>query len=503
MAMNTKRYLLAAAVIGCALYLPVADAQNARQGTRQTTRTERDLLGEKQIPADAYYGVQTARALENFQISGTLINHYPGFVEAWAIVKLAAARANTQVGAMKPDRLAAIERAYEAIMAGRYHEHFLVDWFQGGAGTSTNMNANEVMANVALELTGRQKGQYQFVEPHDDLNMSQSTNDSYPTAIKVAFLLRNDQLIAELQRLVASFRAKGNEFLEITKMGRTELQDAVPMTVGQEFHAFAASLESEIDLLRDSEKYLYGINMGATAIGSGINVPPGYVEAVAKELAALTNKPIVPAKDMFAATWDQQGFVVYSSALKSVAVKLSKISSDLILLTSGPRAGLAEINLPERQPGSSIMPGKVNPVIPELMNLIAFRVMGNDAGVGFAAHSGQLQLNAYEPLVGLNVMESQHLLFTGSKALREQCVDGITVNQRVLERYMETTVGIVTALNPVIGYEKATELAEKAYASGKGILEVIREEKVLTEAQIEDLLDPVKLTNLDRSLYQQ
>jgi aspartate ammonia-lyase len=492
--MNTKRGLLVAAVIA---------ALNFSTACGQSTRTERDLLGEKQIPASAYYGVQTARALENFQISGTLINQYPGFVEAWAIVKLAAARANTQVGAMKPDRLAAIEKAYEAIMAGRYHEHFLVDWFQGGAGTSTNMNANEVMANIALELSGHRKGEYQFVEPHDDLNMSQSTNDSYPTAIKVAFLLRNDQLIAELQQLVASFRKKGNEFLTITKMGRTELQDAVPMTVGQEFHAFAASLESEIALLRDAEKYLYEQNMGATAIGSGINVPPGYVEAVAKELAALTGKPIVPAKDMFAATWDQQGFVVYSSALKSVAVKLSKISGDLILLTSGPRAGLAEINLPERQPGSSIMPGKVNPVIPELMNVIAFRVMGNDAGVGFAAHSGQLQLNAYEPLVGLNVMESQHLLFTGSKALREQCIDGITVNERVLERYMETTVGIVTALNPVIGYEKATELAEKAYASGKGILEVIREDKVLTEEQIQDLLDPEKLTNLDRSLYQQ
>jgi aspartate ammonia-lyase len=489
-----KRPMLIAALIS-ALHVSAACGQ--------ATRTERDLLGEKEIPADAYYGVQTARALENFQISGTLINHYPGFVEAWAIVKLAAARANTQVGAMEPDRLAAIERAYEAIMAGRYHEHFLVDWFQGGAGTSTNMNANEVMANVALELTGRQKGQYQFVEPHDDLNMSQSTNDSYPTAIKVAFLLRNDQLIAELQQLVASFRRKGNEFLTITKMGRTELQDAVPMTVGQEFHAFAASLESEIAFLRDAEKYLYGVNMGATAIGSGINVPAGYVEAVAKELATLTNKPIVPAKDMFAATWDQQAFVVYSSALKSVAIKLSKISSDLILLASGPRAGLYEINLPERQPGSSIMPGKVNPVIPELINIIAFRVMGNDAGVGFAAHSGQLQLNAYEPLVGLNVMESQHLLFTGSKALREQCIDGITVNTAVLTRNMETTVGIVTALNTVIGYEKATELAEKAYSSGKGIIEVIREERVLTEAQIEDLLDPVKLTNLDPSLYPQ
>ena len=496
--MNTKRCMLVAAVIG-ALHFSIAYGQ-ARAKLRAPSTISSARKRFRPTPTTA---CRRCAALENFQISGTLINHYPGFVEAWAVVKLAAARANTEVGAMKPDRLAAIEKAYEAIMAGRYHDQFLVDWFQGGAGTSTNMNANEVMANVALELTGHKKGEYQFVEPHDDLNMSQSTNDSYPTAIKVAFLMRNDKLIAELQQLVASFRKKGNEFLEIPKMGRTELQDAVPMTVGQEFHAFAASLESEIQLLRDSEKYLYGVNMGATAIGSGINVPEGYVEAVAKELAELTGKPIVPAKDMFAATWDQQAFVVYSSALKSVAIKLSKISSDLILLASGPRAGLYEIKLPERQPGSSIMPGKVNPVIPELINLIAFRVMGNDAGVGFAAHSGQLQLNAYEPLVGLNVMESQHLLFNGSKTLREQCIDGITVNTAVLTRYMETTVGIVTALNTVIGYEKATELANKAYASGKGIIEVIREEKVLTEAQIEDLLDPVKLTNLDRSLYPQ
>jgi aspartate ammonia-lyase len=386
-------------------------------------------------------------------------------------------------------------------MAGQHHDQFLVDWYQGGAGTSTNMNANEVLANVALELSGHEKGEYQFVEPHDDLNMSQSTNDSYPTAIKVALLKRNDALIAELEKLVASFRKKGNEYLEITKMGRTELQDAVPMTVGQEFHAFAASLENEIQLLKDAEKYLYTVNMGATAIGSGINVPKGYPEKCAAELAKLTGKPIVPAKDMFAATWEQQGFVVYSSALKSVAIKLSKIASDLILLTSGPRAGLAEINLPALQPGSSIMPGKVNPVIPELVNVIAFRVMGNDAGVGLAAHSGQLQLNAYEPLAAISIMESQELLRNGSAALRAKCVDGITVNEKVLAHYLETTVGIVTALNPVIGYEKATELANEAYSSGKGLLEVIREKKVLTEEQIKDLLDPAKLTNLDRSKY--
>jgi aspartate ammonia-lyase len=486
--------LLVCVTLTCLVLAPVANAQQ--------TRTEKDLLGEKQIPADAYYGVQTARALENFKLSGVLINHYPGFVEAWAIVKLAAARANTDVGAMKPDRLAAIEKATAAIREGKYHDQFLVDWYQGGAGTSTNMNANEVLANVGLELTGHKKGEYQFLEPHDDLNMSQSTNDSYPTALKVAFILRNDQLIRELEKLIASFRMKGDAFLEIVKMGRTEMQDAVPMTVGQEFHAFAASLQDEVKLLRDAEKYLYTVNMGATAIGTGLNAPKGYPERCAFHLAQLTGKPIVPATDMLAATWDQQGFVVYSSALKSLAIKLSKISSDLILLASGPRAGLAEVNLPALQPGSSIMPGKVNPVVPEVVNIVAFRVMGNDYSVTLAAHSGQLQLNAYEPLAGLAVMESQALLYNTSGLLRTKCVDGITVNERVLSHYMETTVGIVTALNPVLGYEKATELAGEAYKSGKGILEIIREKKILTEAQIKDLLDPIKLTNLDKTKYQ-
>jgi len=473
----------------------------AKPATAAATRTERDLLGEKQVPANAYYGVQTARALENFQISGIPINQYPGYIEAWAIVKLAAARANTDVGAMKKETLAAIEKACQAVRDGKYHDQFMVDWYQGGAGTSTNMNANEVLANVALELSGHKKGEYSIVEPHDDLNMSQSTNDAYPTAIHIALILRNDKLIAELEQLAASFRRKGDAYLRIVKMGRTELQDAVPMTVGQEFHAFAAGIESEIALLRDAEKYLYHVNMGATAIGTGINVPKGYPEKCAAHLAELTGKPIAPAEDMIVATWDQQAFVVYSSALKSVAIKLAKISSDLILLSSGPRAGLFEINLPPLQPGSSIMPGKVNPVVPEVVGIVAFRVMANDYAVTLAAHSGQLQLNAYEPLNGLSTIESQHLLFNVSKLFRTKCVDGITVNEKMLEHYLETTVGIVTALNPVLGYDKATELAQEAYKSGKGILEVIREKKVLTEAQIAELLDPIKLTNLDPAMY--
>jgi len=489
-----KRTVIIFAGLVCILLVPTVYGQ-------EKVRVEKDLLGQKEIPVEAYYGVQTARALENFQISGIPINHYPGFVQAWAIVKLAAARANTDVGAMKPEKLAMIESACKAVLDGKYHDQFQVDWYQGGAGTSTNMNANEVLANIALELSGHQKGEYRFLDPHDDLNMSQSTNDSYPTAIKVAFLLRNDKLVEELQQLVASFRRKGDAYLEMVKMGRTEMQDAVPMTVGQELHAFAASLESEIHLLRDAEKYLYPVNMGATAIGTGLNAPKGYAERCATHLAELTGKPIVPASDMLAATWDQQGFVVYSAALRSTAVKLSKIASDLILLTSGPRAGLFEINLPALQPGSSIMPGKVNPVIPELMNLVAFRVIGNDYSVSLAADHGQLQLNAYEPIEGLAVIESQSLLYRASIAFRTKCIDGITVNERMLEHYMETTVGIVTALNPVLGYDKATELASEAYKTNKGILEIIREKHLLSEQQIKELLDPVKLTGLDRTKY--
>ena len=459
----------------------------------QNTRTEKDLLGEKQIPNDKYYGVQTMRALENFQISGVKT--------AFAMVKLAAARANTDVGAMKKETLEPIEKACIAVMDGKYHDQFPVDWYQGGAGTSTNMNANEVLANIALEMSGHKKGEYSIIEPHDHLNMSQSTNDSYPTAIKIAALLSNSILVAELEQLAASFRAKGNAFIDIMKMGRTELQDAVPMTVGQEFHAFAASIEAEITFLKEAEKYLYEVNMGATAIGTGINVPKGYAEKCAEHLAKICGKPIVPSPDMIAATWDQQGYVIYHGALKATAIKLSKIASDLILLTSGPRAGLFEINLPALQPGSSIMPGKVNPVIPEMVNIIAFRVMGNDFSVTLAAHSGQLQLNAYEPLAGLAISESQNLLYRASVALRTKCVDGITVNEKVLQHYMETTVGIVTALNPVLGYDKSTELAAEAYRTGKGILEIVREKKLLTEAQIKDLMDPTKLTNLDKSKY--
>jgi aspartate ammonia-lyase len=465
------------------------------QQVQAQTRTESDLLGPKQIPADAYYGVQTLRALENFQISGVKTNFYPDYVKAYAMVKLAAARANNQVGKrLSDEKLAAIEKACKAVMDGKYHDQFLTDMYQGGAGTSANMNANEVLANIALEMMGKKKGDYHTIEPHDDLNMGQSTNDVYPTAIHVALLLHNDKVISEAKLLAAACHKKGEEFKNLIKMGRTEGQDAVPMTLGQEFHGFGGQIDGAIEALRKSEEYLYEENMGATAIGTGLTASPGYAEKCAVELAKITGKPMVKAHDLIAATSSMQAFVMYSSALKNLAIVLSKISSDLIFLASGPRNGIFEINLPALQPGSSIMPGKVNPVMPEVMNQVCYKVIGNDATVAIASRDGLLQLNAYEPVVATAIMESQGLFFKLMPLFRKNCIDGITANEKVLKRYMETTIGIVTALNPVLGYEKTTELAKEALQSGKGILELIREKKLLTEDQIKKLMDPAALT---------
>src|SRR6188768_207504 len=455
----------------------------------QKTRTEHDLLGDKEIPFDAYYGVQTMRALENFQVSGVKTNFYPDYVRAYAMVKLAAARANADVGRLKKDRLAGIEKACQAVIDGKYHDQFLTDLYQGGAGTSANMNSCEVLANVALEMMGHKKGEYQFIEPHDDLNMGQSTNDVYPTAIHVALLLHNDKVVKEAKALSAAFHKKGEEFKDVLKMGRTEGQDAVPMTVGQEFHGFGNQIDAAIDALVKSEAYLYEENMGATAIGTGLTASPGYAEKCATHLAKITGKPMRLSSDLVAATSSMQAFVMYSSALKNFAITLSKISSDLIFLASGPRNGIFEINLPALQPGSSIMPGKVNPVMPELMNEICFQAIGNDATVSIASQDGLLQLNAYEPIVAIALMESQFLFTKTMPLFRKQCIDGITVNEKTLQVYMERTVGIVTALNPVLGYEKTTELAKEALASNKGILQLIREKKLLTEDQIKKLMD--------------
>lgn len=461
----------------------------------QKTRTEHDLLGPKEIPFDAYYGVQTARALENFQISGVNTNFYPDYVRAYAMVKLAAARANFDVGRMKKDRLDAIEKACKAVIDGKYHDQFLTDLYQGGAGTSANMNANEVLANIGLELSGHKKGEYQYLEPHDDLNMGQSTNDVYPTAIHVAILLHTDRLVKVAKDLATAFHKKGDEYSKVLKMGRTEGQDAVPMTVGQEFHGFGHQLDAAIDAIVDAEAYLYEENMGATAIGTGITASPGYGEKCAVHLAKITGKPMKLSADLVAATSSMQGFVMYSSALKNFAVTLSKISSDLIFLASGPRTGIFEINLPALQPGSSIMPGKVNPVMPELMNQICYKIVGNDATVTIASRDGLLQLNAYEPVVAVAIFESQALLFKTLPIFKSKCIEGITVNEGILKRYMERSVGTVTALNPILGYEKTTELAKEALETNKGILELIREKKLLTEEQIKDFMDPVKMTS--------
>ena len=463
-----------------------------------STRVERDLLGELPVPADAYYGVQTARALDNFQISGVELRLYPNFIKALAMVKLAAARANYETGGFSKEILNAIEGACMEIIDGKLHDQFRLDVLQGGAGTSTNMNANEVIANRALELMGHKKGEYKYLDPHDHVNRSQSTNDSYPTSMHVGMALGNQQLIAAFNELIKAFRAKSVEFKDILKMGRTQLQDAVPMTLGQEFKAFANTLADEVKALERVQQVLNEVSMGGTAIGTGLNAPPGYAQKCADHLAKITGLPIHLAEDLVEATQDTQAFVLYSSALKSLAIKLAKVGNDLRLLSSGPRTGLHEINLPATQPGSSIMPGKVNPVIPEVTNMVAYKVIGNDLVVTMSAEAGQLQLNAFEPVIAAVIFEDQTILINAARTLREFCVEGITANEDVLRHNIEYSIGTVTALNPVIGYDRATELAAEALESGQGIVELVREKHVLTDAQINEILNPATLTGQGR-----
>ncbi len=467
----------------------------------QEYRIEKDLLGDVKVPTDAYYGAQAARAMENFQVSGQYINDYPDFMKAWGMIKLAAAQANTEAGKMKPEMLKLIEPGCMELINGNYIDQFKIDLYQGGAGTSTNMNANEVIANIALEKAGFKIGEYDKISPNDEINMSQSTNDTYPTSLKLTMLLHNTRLTEQLSLLAKEFRVLGNKYLEVVKMGRTELQDAVPMTVGQEFHSYASMLEWDIANLKFASSALLTLNMGGTAIGTGLNAPKGYDTYVIKHLNKASGFEFVNADDMIAATSSLHSFVVYSSALKTMATTLSKISNDLIILSSGPRNGIFEINLPPRQPGSSIMPGKVNPVIPELMALVSYRVIGNDVTVNIAASDGDLQLNAYEPVVGLTIFESQILLSNTMKTFREQCVSGITINEDVHKKNMETTIGIVTALNPVLGHHVGDELAKESMETGKGILELVREKNLLTEEQIQEILSPENMTGLDKSKY--
>ena len=462
------------------------------------TRLEHDLLGDKAVPADAYYGVQTARGLENFHISGVQLRLYPDLIKAFAMVKMAAARANTDCGVFGKEILAGIEGACRELIDGKLHDQFQLDVFQGGAGTSTNMNANEVIANRALELMGHKKGEYKHCDPHDHVNASQSTNDAYPTSLHVGMALGNIRLVAAINELIAAFRAKGKEFNSILKMGRTQLQDAVPMTLGQEFIAFGETLAGELRALDAVQRVLCEINMGATAIGTGLNAPAGYAQKCTEHLAKVSGLPVYLASDLIEATQDTQSFVLYSSCMKSLAIKLSKVCNDLRLLSSGPRCGLREINLPPKQPGSSIMPGKVNPVIPEVVNMVCFRVIGSDLTVTMSAEGGQLQLNVFEPVIAACIFEAQTMFINAARTLRVHCVEGITANADVLRHYVDFSIGTVTALNPVIGYDRATELAAEAAKTGKGILELIREKKLLSEDQIAKVLDPMAMTGQGR-----
>jgi aspartate ammonia-lyase len=453
-------------------------------------RIENDLLGDLQVPENAYYGVQTQRAIENFHISGVKLYQFPEFIKGLAYVKWAAAETNFNLGLLDEKLKNAIVEAAKEVIAGKFDQEFPIDMIQGGAGTSTNMNINEVIANRALEILGHKKGEYQFCSPNDHVNLSQSTNDAYPTSIKLAAINANIQLIGHLEKLIASFRNKGVEFRNVLKMGRTQLQDAVPMTMGQEFEAFAATLEEEIERLNQNSALFYEINMGATAIGTGLNAVPGYAKLCAQNLAQITKHPFVSAPNLIEATPDTGSYVIYSSALKRMAIKISKICNDLRLLSSGPRCGLFEINLPPMQPGSSIMPGKVNPVIPEVMNQVCFRVIGNDLTVTMAAEAGQLQLNVMEPVLTLAIMESMALLANGMDTLREKCIDGITANEEHCREKVLHSIGIVTALNPYIGYKNSTKIAKEALETGKSVYNLILEYAILPKEQLDEILNP-------------
>src|SRR3954447_2423251 len=457
-------------------------------------RIEHDLLGNKEVPTGAYYGVHTLRAVENFPITGTPISIYPDLVEALACIKQAAALANHELGLLSAERRDAIVKACEAIRGGRLHDQFVVDVIQGGAGTSTNMNANEVIANLALEMTGHGKGEYDVLHPNEHVNMSQSTNDVYPTALKVATYSSIFGLVEAMAVLRRGFEAKAEEFADVLKMGRTQLQDAVPMTLGQEFSTYAVMLGEDEERLREAALLIREINMGATAIGTGITAHPDYAALVCRRLVEITGIPLMTAPNLIEATQDCGSFVQLSGVLKRVAVKLSKTCNDLRLLSSGPRTGLGEINLPPVQAGSSIMPGKVNPVIPEMVNQIAFEVIGNDMTVTFAAEAGQLQLNAFEPIIAHSLFKSLNHLSQACTILAQRCVSGITANRDRMLANVHDSVGIVTALNPWIGYENATALAQEALATGKRVYELVLEKKLLDKAQLDAILHPVTLT---------
>jgi len=459
-------------------------------------RRERDSLGELDVPADAYWGIHTARALINFPITRRAIYNYPELVRALACIKLAAARANARLGVIPQPKAEAIQAACSEILDGRLHAEFRVGVIQGGAGTSTNMNANEVIANRGLEILGHAKGEYGHLHPIDDVNRSQSTNDVYPTAIRLAMVFALERFAAEHRALIAAFRAKGAEFQDVLKIGRTQLQDAVPMTVGQEFRGWATTLEEDQRLFAASRDALLEINLGATAIGTGITADPAYAGAVREELSAVLGFPVVTAPDLIEATSDAGAYVTLSGTLKRAAVKLSKICNDLRLLGSGPQAGLHELVLPARQAGSSIMPGKVNPVVPEVVNQVAFSVIGTDATVTAAAEAGQLQLNAFEPVMAHSLLQSINWLANACEMLRVNCVEGIDVDRARLRAEVAASVGVVTALTPYIGYEVAADLAHEALSTGAPIRQLVLARGLVDEATLDRVLTPERLSGL-------
>ena len=457
------------------------------------TRLEHDLLGERQVSDKHYYGIQTLRAVENFSITGIPIARYPRLVHSLAYIKKAAALTNLELGLLPPQLAQAITQACDDILRGELLTEFVVDVIQGGAGTSTNMNANEVIANRALEHLGLPKGRYDVLHPLNHVNLSQSTNDVYPTALRLTLSMKLDGLVVEMQGLQVALTDKGVEFSDVIKMGRTQLQDAVPMTLGQEFEAWGVMVGEDISRVREAQTLIREINLGATAIGTGLNAPPKYAELVTAKLREICGVPVVQSQNLVEATQDAGAYVQLSGVLKRVAVKLSKISNDLRLLSSGPRAGLGEINLPPMAPGSSIMPGKVNPIIPEVVNQVAFEVIGNDLTVTMAAEAGQLELNAMEPVIAYNLFTSLDMLGRACRTLVERCIRGITANREHCRQMVENSIGLVTALNPILGYEKASQIAEEALRTGKSVVEVVLQKGYLSREELEQILAPHRM----------
>jgi aspartate ammonia-lyase len=460
--------------------------------TRPKKRTEKDSLGEREIPSDVYYGIQTARAIENFPISGW--KPFPQLVTATVQIKKAAARVNSALGALDQKIARAIEAAAAEVLAGKLRDQFVVDPFQAGAGTSHNMNTNEVLANRAIELLGGQKGDYSIVHPNDHVNMGQSTNDVFPTAMRLAALDLTRDLILALEQLASSFRKKALEFDHVVKSGRTHLQDAVPIRLGQEFGAYATALHKNVDRIARAADEMREIGLGGTAAGTGLNAVPGYRKRIVEELNAITGYELRPTEDYFEAMQSMSPFVMLSGALKTLATDLGRIANDLRLLSSGPNTGLAEINLPPVQPGSSIMPGKVNPVMAEMTNMVCFQVIGNDLTITTAAQAGQLELNVMMPVIAFNLLMSLTILTNDLTVLRERCVEGITVNEERSRWYVENSVSLVTALNPRIGYARAAEIAKRAISRGKTIRETITEENLLTPDEVTEIMDTYAMT---------